>query len=814
MRGQTQTPSSSKPIGAKQSTPQADTELSLYPPQKEVLESGLLETGFHCVLQMPTGSGKTFLARHAIQKVLNTGQKAIYLVPLKALAAELQNDWSRYFKNNRVGVFTGDFGLPGKPFPIPFEEADLLIMTPERLDACTRNWRSHWKWIPSVDLIVVDEFHLLGDAHRGARLEGALSRFLRLNPFSRVLGLSATLGNRKELADWLNGVEHSSTWRPIPLEWQEIFFSKATEKPEKLLSAIQKNLQGGGQTLVFVQSRRRAEALSHFLEERGLRVHHHHAGLDWNERRKTEEAFRTGQIDVLIATATLEMGLNLPVRQVILYDLQFFDGKEFRPLPVINVWQRAGRAGRPGLDEKGEVLLFSPKWEPRSSHYEKGDFEDIQSHIFEPRCLSEQIIAEVSSGLCSTINQLSTRFKQSLAFKQEKNLSLSKTVKEMISSGMIKKHPKKPDHFVATRLGRVAVRHMLLPETVLLFKNACDRFKDLPFFDLILVATASSDCEPLVPADYEELEILSKRLRKEPSELLQLPLLELIPLLGKSGKDLLTSIKMALILRDWSLLGEMDEIAKRYCCYPFELFRLKESAERLLLAMGSLFEKEESTDAPLVEEEIPLKEKIIVLGKMIQAGLDEIKITLTLVDGIGPKWAKNLCALGLDDLEDLAQADPDDFAEIPGLKKERLLKWTEQATELLKTRSAWSYRQRGTASLEERDLENASNIDVYRLKRARELKVRSVSGGEFLVCGGLEPHRVFAHKGIFRCDCQDFEKGNICKHILAVRLKRNDKDLRQLVQEQSTHQETLDLQNLWFSSTREQWPSKKGGSPC
>src|SRR5437764_1884575 len=154
----------------------------LTPPQAEVLAGGYLDSGFHCLLEMPTGAGKTWLAEEAVASVLRRGLRAVYLTPLKALAGELARRWQGRFAPEAVGVFTGDHGGGGKPFPVPFRAARLLVMTPERLDACTRAWRAHWDWVPQVDLLVVDEFHLLGDRHRGPRLEGTLSRFLRLNP--------------------------------------------------------------------------------------------------------------------------------------------------------------------------------------------------------------------------------------------------------------------------------------------------------------------------------------------------------------------------------------------------------------------------------------------------------------------------------------------------------------------------------------------------------------------------------------------------------------------------------------------------------
>src|SRR5262245_56308836 len=121
----------------------------LNPAQRAVRERGFLTSGFSTVLQMPTGSGKTWLAEQAIAATLKGGARAIYLTPLRALANELVKRWSSRFEGFEVGIFTGEYGHR-QAYPIPFERARLLIMTPERLDACMRHWRSHWCWFPEV----------------------------------------------------------------------------------------------------------------------------------------------------------------------------------------------------------------------------------------------------------------------------------------------------------------------------------------------------------------------------------------------------------------------------------------------------------------------------------------------------------------------------------------------------------------------------------------------------------------------------------------------------------------------------------------
>ncbi|MEO0373759.1 MAG: DEAD/DEAH box helicase [Cyanobacteria bacterium P01_A01_bin.17] len=771
----------------------------LSPAQQTILESGLLTIGFNCVLQMPTGSGKTWLAEQAIENVLNRNQRAIYLTPLRALASELTSRWQQRFAPKAVGVFTGDY--TAQAYPVPYQQAQLLVMTPEKLDACIRSWRSHWHWLPEVDLVVVDELHLLGDPHRGSRLEGALLRLMRLNPFARILGLSATLGNRQELADWLNGVEYVSSWRPIPLSWQVVRYKRAQDKPVLLSQAVHHNLEKGGQTLVFVQSRRRAESLAKFLKESGLCAAHHHAGLDHADRKQIEHAFRSGELSVLVATATLEMGLNLPVRQVVLYDLQGFDGVDFVPLPVNNIWQRAGRAGRPGLDSSGEVVLIAPKWDRWAEQYPKGRFEAIRSGLSRASALAEQVIAEVASGLCRTQVQLETVFAQSLAAKQHALVSVPRTIEDMLQADMLRELDfEGQTRLRATRLGYIAVRHMLSPQTVLLFKRVLEKYSELSFLDLLMLAASSEDCQTLIPVDFEVLEELSQSLSQEASNLLNLPREKLMSLLGADGKRLLAILHTALIARTWTRLGDTSIVADKQGCYAFEVECLRESMERLLTAMVEI------AIIPILNPKSPdldwvtPSEKVRILAHMVSTGLDEQAVTLTLISGIGAKMARQLQQAGIADVEDLALADPLALTKLPGIGQKRAAQWVKAAEEMVDCHSS-AYRYRESLSVGHLQTTHwPAEIEPYRLRRALELKVQGQDGGVYRITGGLDPHRVRMGDGQFSCDCPDFGKGHLCKHILAVRLFRGDAELRNLVAALAQNEPTLglDLFQLWM----------------
>ncbi len=769
--------------------------------QQEILDSGLLSSGFSCVLQMPTGSGKTWLAEQAIASVLSKGRRAVYLTPLRALADELAQRWQNQFAPISVGIFTGDYSQTA--YPVTYRDARLLVMTPERMDVCTRNWRSHWHWIPEVDLVVVDELHLLGESRRGGRLEGALLRLMRLNPFIRVLGLSATLENREELADWLGGVDYHSTVRPIPLGWEIVRYKKAQDKPNLALRELKRNLALNGKSLVFVQSRRRAEELAAKFRKNGLRAQHHHAGLNHAQRRQVENKFRGTELDVLVATATLEMGLNLPARQVILYDLQTFDGSDFAPLSVNSVWQRAGRAGRPGLDLMGEAVLLAPSWDRYADHYPKGEFEPIDSALAHKSALAEQIIAEVASGLCRSQAQLEAVFSHSLAHRQGKLPSINQITNDMLAAGMLARiEVDGKERLKATKLGFVAVRHMLSPETVLLFRRVLESDNQLTFLDLLLLTASSEDCEPILPVDFEQLDSLSDELSRESTHLLELSRDSLRNLLGIDGKRLLAAIHTAMTARNWTRLGDTEQVADKQGCYAFEVHRIQESMQRLLQAMYAVLSAIEADDQPQdAPELVPLRERIQVLGLMVGGGLDERTATLTAIPGIGEKLAKNLKQSGIADIEDLALAEAEQLTNIPRISTNRAQVFCELATEIVDSQwSAYRYREE-PSQLQLKGIDWPTAIEPYRLRRATTLRVESCADSVYRVTGGLDPHTVTLLGSNFHCDCADHANGNTCKHILAVRLEQKDSLLHELSQELTrlAHTTELNMRQLWMA---------------
>jgi helicase len=769
----------------------------------------VLKTGFNAVLQMPTGSGKTTRAANRMGDDGLRNFKSIYLTPTKALASELFSTWSSTLTGRRIAIFTGD--QAGEEVATSYAEAQVMVMTPEKLDLITRQWRNHWSWIPQVGSLVVDELHLLRDRNRGARLEGTILRWRSLNPFSQIIGLSATLGNATELADWLGGVAYRSTNRPIPLTWRTLTYRKAEEKPALVLDVVTSCLKDGGKSIVFVQSKRRAEQLSAFLQAAGLRALHHHAGLSRERRTQVENQFRHRELDALVATATLEVGMNLPARQVILYDLQQFEAGEFKPLSVISAWQRAGRAGRPGLDASAEVVLLRARWE-KEIHYEQAAFEPIQSQLSTPESLSEQIVIAIAGRYARTRHELERHFSHSLSAHQKRLGSLGPHLASMIQAGFLVEREvsgRVEPHIFATKLGKACTRLMVEPEAIIKLRALLNHEINWTYFDLLVMVCLCGSGESLLSVDFEELGGLADLLAKNRSSLLQE---QSVVLEHCRGRKLLSALKSAAALMIWSTEGDEGRVADLVCCYPSDVRQLVEVTTRTLSALGCLLGlpalDDEATAlaerAPLTTLRLnPLRRKVRRLTMMVEKGLDPSEVTLTFVDGIGATWARRLSNAGITHLEELAISPIEELTSLGQISEDRAARWIQQAGTLMNTDEAIEDLE-SARFLEVVRHEITINLDVYRLKRSWSLSVEQPgeSSDVLLVTGGSDPHRVVRSPDDtqdWRCDCLDHAKGNLCKHLLAVRRHHGDDevisaDAKLLNGSPSTQ---LDLASLW-----------------
>ncbi|ELZ38480.1 ATP-dependent DNA helicase [Halorubrum tebenquichense] len=432
---------------------EAEGVAELYPPQQAAVEAGVVD-GESLVAAVPTASGKTLIAELAMLSSIQRGGKALYIVPLRALASEKKAEFERWEEFDvTVGVSTGNYDSDGEWLA----SRDIIVATSEKVDSLIRNGAP---WIDDLTCVVSDEVHLVDDSHRGPTLEVTLAKLRKVNPGLQTVALSATVGNADVIADWLDAELVESDWRPIELHTgvhfgnainfddgsqREVPVERGEDQTAKLVGDALDTEEGGqgGSSLVFVNSRRNAESSARKLGEvtssrltgeerdrlrdlaeeiRGVSdtdtsedladaveqgSAFHHAGLASEHRSLVEDAFRDRLIKCVSATPTLAAGVNTPARRVIVRDWRRYDGEfgGMKPLDVLEVHQMCGRAGRPGLDPYGEAVLLANDADTQEELFERyvwAEAEPVRSKLAAEPALRTHVLATIASGFAAT----------------------------------------------------------------------------------------------------------------------------------------------------------------------------------------------------------------------------------------------------------------------------------------------------------------------------------------------------------------------------------------------------------------------------
>ncbi|MBS3138021.1 DEAD/DEAH box helicase [Candidatus Woesearchaeota archaeon] len=183
----------------------------LRPCQEKSIKSGLFD-GKNLLVCTPTGSGKTLVAEFAaLDSVYNNIGKAIYIVPLKALANEKYKEFKQRYSDLKIALSVGDNDSDDSYLA----GYDIIITTSEKLDSLIRH---SIPWLRNVKVVIIDEIHLINDEGRGPTLEILITLLKHLLKNVQIIGLSATIGNPKELAEWLEAKLILDNWRPVKLK--------------------------------------------------------------------------------------------------------------------------------------------------------------------------------------------------------------------------------------------------------------------------------------------------------------------------------------------------------------------------------------------------------------------------------------------------------------------------------------------------------------------------------------------------------------------------------------------------------------------
>ncbi|KAL3278293.1 hypothetical protein HHI36_013626 [Cryptolaemus montrouzieri] len=589
-----------------------------------------LETDENLLLCAPTGAGKTNVALLCMMReigkhinpdgTINANEfKIIYVAPMRSLVQEMVGNFGKRLASYNITVseLTGDHQLTHEQIAA----TQVIVCTPEKWDIITRKGGEK-TFTALVRLIIIDEIHLLHD-ERGPVLEALVARTIRMIESTqedvRLVGLSATLPNYQDVATFLR-VKHDSglfhfdnSYRPVALEQQYIGVTekKALKRYQVMNDIVyEKTMEHAGrnQVLIFVHSRKETgktarairdmclekDTLGQFLREGSasmevLRTEAeqvknqelkdllpygfaiHHAGMTRVDRTLVEDLFADRHIQVLVSTATLAWGVNLPAHTVIIKGTQIYNPEKGRwvELGALDVLQMLGRAGRPQYDTKGEGILITNHSELQYYLSLLNQQLPIESQLVSklPDMLNAEIILGTVQNMRDAVTWLGYSYlyirmlrqptlygishdhmKQDQLLEQHRADLIHTASVQLDKCGLVK-YDRKTGQFQATEIGRIASHYYCTHETMQTYNQLLKPM--LSEIELFRVFSLSGEFKNITVREEEKLE-LQKLMERVP-----IPIKESIEEPSAKVNVLLQAYISQLKLEGFALMSDM-----------------------------------------------------------------------------------------------------------------------------------------------------------------------------------------------------------------------------------------------------------------
>lgn len=666
----------------------------LHPPQAVALPHVL--AGEHVVLAIPTASGKSLVAYVALVKAALEGRRGLYIVPLRALAAEKVDDLRAFSDLGlKVKVATGDLDESDAEI----RDADIVVATSEKADSLMRHKS---RWMESLGVVVADEVHLMHDPERGPTIEVLLAKLKMANPKAQLIALSATIKNAGEIAEWLKAKLVLSDFRPVLLregvsEGSYILFADRKkkmllERGEPVEALALDSLKGEGQCLVFVNTRRSAVAEADRLREavaptlkpeekaRLARVAEsaktgehtdlhdrlarcvadgtafHHAGLAHHQRQAVEAAFKDRLIKVLVATPTLAAGVNLPAKRVIVRDVKRYEANLGQvPIPVLEIKQMCGRAGRPRYDKEGEAILLArsdDEVEQLMEEYVYAEPERIFSKLGTEPALRVHVLAAIATGFVNGEGDLDGFLASTFLAQQTNAWDLKGPVDAVLdflnAHELIKRSG--PD-LQATALGRRVSELYIDPLTAVRFIEALDlmgkrRLTDRSYLHLI---SSTPDSATLYMRE-SEWGWVQDLVDREADTFLVEDVES-----SKTDEGFLSEVKTAEVLAYWIDETSLDAICTKFDIGPGDLRTRIDTGRWLLYALREVAKAVDAGPLP----------DVVALTRRVVNGVKPELLPLVSFRGVGRVRARSLWAHGIRSPDDVRKKTAPELARVP-----------------------------------------------------------------------------------------------------------------------------------------------------
>ncbi|KAJ1033874.1 hypothetical protein NDA16_000082 [Ustilago loliicola] len=547
------------------------------------------------LLCAPTGAGKTNVAMLTILNEISkwrdeeTGEidlnafKIVYVAPMKALVSEQAANFRDRLQSYGVTVneLTGDSQLT----KAQIAETQIIVTTPEKWDVISRK-STDTSYTNLVRLVIVDEIHLLHD-DRGPVLEAIISRTIRrmeqMNDPVRLVGLSATLPNYQDVATFLRvnpktGLFYfEANYRPCPLKQEYVGITEKKAIKRLLVMnevTYEKTLDQAGknQVLIFVHSRKETAKTAKFIRDKAMEHDTlnrflppspasqevlrseldnvtdgdlknvmpygfgiHHAGMSRLDRELVEALFADGHLQVLVSTATLAWGVNLPAHTVIIKGTQIYNPEKGRWCEITpqDMLQMLGRAGRPQYDTFGEGIIITNHSELQYYLSLLNQQLPIESQLVSK--LADNLNAEIVLGTIRnrdeavawlgytylyvrmlrspTLYSVTADYAEDDPFLEQKRADIIHTAAALLEKCGLLRYERKTGNFTSNELGRIASHYYITHDSMATYHQQIK--PQLGLIELFRIFALSNEFRHQVVRQDEKLEV-AKLLERVP----------------------------------------------------------------------------------------------------------------------------------------------------------------------------------------------------------------------------------------------------------------------------------------------------------
>ncbi|TKY89875.1 hypothetical protein EX895_001172 [Sporisorium graminicola] len=547
------------------------------------------------LLCAPTGAGKTNVAMLTILNEIGkwrdqeTGEidlnafKIVYVAPMKALVSEQAANFRDRLQSYGIVVneLTGDSQLT----KAQIAETQIIVTTPEKWDVISRK-STDTSYTNLVRLLIVDEIHLLHD-DRGPVLEAIISRTIRrmeqMNDPVRLVGLSATLPNYQDVATFLRvnpktGLFYfEANYRPCPLKQEYVGITEKKAIKRLLVMnevTYEKTLDQAGknQVLIFVHSRKETAKTAKFIRDRAMEQDTlnrflppspasqevlrseldnitdadlkdvmpygfgiHHAGMSRLDRELVEALFADGHLQVLVSTATLAWGVNLPAHTVIIKGTQIYNPEKGRWCEITpqDMLQMLGRAGRPQFDTFGEGIIITNHSELQYYLSLLNQQLPIESQLVSK--LADNLNAEIVLGTIRnrdeavawlgytylyvrmlrspTLYSVTADYADDDPFLEQKRADIVHTAAALLEKCGLLRYERRTGNFTSNELGRIASHYYITHDSMLTYHQQIK--PQLGLIELFRIFALSNEFRHQVVRQDEKLEV-AKLLERVP----------------------------------------------------------------------------------------------------------------------------------------------------------------------------------------------------------------------------------------------------------------------------------------------------------